>query len=77
MAFVYDIINITIPFLDVANLDLSEATVRRRLKQWGIHAGVAAKKEILSEGNIQARLRFANRFREIPVEFWSTPTRVY
>ena len=32
------------------------------------------KKKILSEGNIQTRLEFVNRFREMSVEFWRTPT---
>ena len=40
-------------------LDVSDVTVRRRLRSAGLHSAMAAQKPLLSHSNKEARLRFA------------------
>ncbi|KAM7310536.1 hypothetical protein ISCGN_007444 [Ixodes scapularis] len=51
-------------------LDVSDTTVRRRLREAGMQSRVAAQKPLLTPSNKTVRLKFANDYRSWTVNEW-------
>jgi hypothetical protein len=54
----------------MADIDISERTVRRRLAAAGIFAFVAARKDFLSTEHKEIRLKFSNEYSAKSFAFW-------
>lgn len=51
-------------------LDVSHKTIRRRLREAGLHSRFSAKRPLISKRNKIKRLQFAKKFVEQPMAFW-------
>lgn len=52
------------------NLSVSTETIKRRLKDRGVHSRVARRKPLLSKQNKVKRLNFAKKYVNMPISFW-------
>lgn len=55
---------------DMANIYVSERTVRRRLASAGIFAFVATRKEFLTAKHKEIRFKFSNDYSKKSFDFW-------
>lgn len=53
-----------------AGVDVHKSTISRTLHKGGLHGRVARKKPFLKKNHIKARLEFAKRHLEQPLQFW-------
>ncbi len=52
------------------NLCVSNRTIRRRLKSFGLQSFICKKKPLLRKVNIQKRLAFAKQYVNMPIDYW-------
>ena len=56
---------------DSIQCNASKWTISRRLKERGIAARVAAKKDFLKPQHLESRLNFAQQYADFPVQWWN------
>lgn len=62
--------NITKDACETIGRELSQPTVRRRLKEFGFKCYIARKQPLISEKNKKLRLEFARKYISKPSAFW-------
>jgi len=56
--------------LALSNINISETTIRCRLKENGFFGGIARKRPAISPSNAAKRLAFAKKYLKMPPIFW-------
>lgn len=54
-----------------AGSDVHLSTIRRALNRAGLHGRIARRKPLLSKAHQKARLNFAKKFLEMPIDYWN------